>query len=454
MNTSAFQLLSEKLNKTLAKLGISEPTEIQQQAIPEILAGHDLMASAETGSGKTAAFLLPIIQKLVENPAPNSATRVLILAPTRELARQIDKQAQALAQFTSISSGLITGGDSMQYQRALLRKNPEIIVATPGRILEHSQQQATDFSELEFLVLDEADQMLDLGFSDDVLAIAEFTHKNKQSLLFSATLKTAAIKKITEQILRNPKSINLNHIEDTPSQISQAIITADDLTHKEKLTSWLLQNDKYRKAVVFCNTKAQVDRLGGLLRYHKLKAATLHGDIGQDVRNQIMTQFRDGKFDVLVASDVAARGLDVSEVDLVINFDMPQSLEDYIHRIGRTGRAGQDGSAITLVTHKDWNFMASFERKLDIKFELRVVKALIGKYKGPQKLKASGKAASSKKKAHKKPKTAREKKRLAKKHNKKTQTQSDNTSSTTSPKPKKKFGAVLKDAGDLPMRKK
>lgn len=433
-----FSKLNSKLTKALDKLAITQPTEIQQEAIPVILDGQDLMASAETGSGKTAAFLLPILDKLLENPNANTGTRVLILAPTRELARQIHKEAQNLAQFTGIESGLITGGDSYKFQRAMLRKNPEIVVSTPGRILEHSQQGATELNDIEFFVLDEADKMLDMGFSDDVLAIADFCSKDRQSLLFSATLQGKGISHITKSILKDPEIIKLNSYDDIQSNIAQSIVTADDLAHKEKLTNWLLQNIKYRKAVVFCNTKVQVDRLGGLLRYHKLKAANLHGDIKQDTRNEVMVQFRDGKFDVLVASDVAARGLDVSEVDLVINFDMPHSLEDYIHRIGRTGRAGQSGEAVSLIAHKDWNLMASIERQLGTKFDIRVIKALIGKYKGPEKLKASGKAANKKKRkvAGKKNMTARDKKRLAKKQDKKTSSSSANT------KPKKKFGGV------------
>lgn len=433
---TAFEQLNPKLIKALDKLGIQKPTEVQQEAIPIVLDGLDLMASAETGSGKTAAFLLPILHQLLTRKAPNSATRVLILAPTRELARQIHKQAVDLTKFTGIQAGLITGGQSFKEQRAALRKNPEIVIATPGRILDHSQQGATDFADLEFLVLDEADKMLDMGFSDDVLAIANYCSTERQSLLFSATLQSAGIRHITKNLLNNPESITLNTYEDAQENIHQSVILADDLEHKEKLTGQLLQNETYRKAVVFCNTKTQVERLSGLLRYHKLKAGHIHGDIKQDTRNHIMVQFRDGKFDVLIASDVAARGLDVKDVDLVINFDMAQSLEDYIHRIGRTGRAGAEGSAISLITHKDWNLMVTIQGKLDTKFEVKTVKNLIAKYQGPQKLKKSGKAAGKKKRkpAGKKPQTQREKKRLAKKQEKK--------ASNTGTKPKKKFGGI------------
>ncbi|AOE49555.1 DEAD/DEAH box helicase [Kangiella sediminilitoris] len=437
---TVFTQLDTKLIKALDALSFKKPTDIQQEAIPFVLEGMDLMASAETGSGKTAAFLLPILDRLLAKKAPNSGTRVLILAPTRELARQIHKQALELTQFTGIQSGLITGGQSFREQRAAMRKNPEIIIGTPGRILDHSQQGATDFADLEYLVLDEADKMLDMGFSDDVIAISNYCSKKRQSLLFSATLQGAGIKHITNTLLKNPRSITLNTYEDAQANIHQSIILADDLEHKEKLVGQLLQNEKYRKAVVFCNTKTQVERLSGLLRYHKLKVGHIHGDIKQDTRNHIMVQFRDGKFDVLIASDVAARGLDVKDVDLVLNFDMAQSLEDYIHRIGRTGRAGAEGSAISLITHKDWNLMVTIQNKLGAKFEVRTVQNLVAKYQGPQKLKKSGKAAGKKKRKHagKKGMTARDKKRLAKKQDKK----QDKKTPNADVKPKKKFGGI------------
>ncbi len=444
---SIFQELNPKLVKALDKLNITEPTDIQQEAIPVVLDGLDVMASAETGSGKTAAFVLPILERLLAKKAPNSGTRVLILAPTRELARQIHKQTMDLAKFTGIQAGLITGGEEFKVQRAAMRKNPEIIIGTPGRILDHSQQGATEFEDLEFLVLDEADKMLDMGFSDDVIAIANYCSSDRQSLLFSATLQGAGIRHITKTLLKNPEPITLNTYEDAQANIHQSIITADNLEHKEKLTGQLLQNEKYRKAVVFCNTKTQVERLSGLLRYHKLRVGHIHGDIKQDTRNHIMVQFRDGKFDVLIASDVAARGLDVKDVDLVINFDMAQSLEDYIHRIGRTGRAGAEGAAISLITHKDWNLMVTIQTKLGARFDVKTVKNLVAKYQGPQKLKKSGKAASNKKRkpAGKKGMTNRDKKRLAKKQDKKQDKKQEKKDSNISSKPKKKFGGIKKE---------
>ncbi len=450
-DTSIFQELHSGLQKALEKLKHHTPTEVQEKTIKPILDGQDLMVSAETGSGKTAAFLLPIIHKLLEKPSPHTSTRVLILAPTRELARQINKQAKDLAQFTSIKTGLIIGGAEYKYQQSIFRDNPEIIIATPGRMLEHCEKESCDLNDLEYLVIDEADKMFEMGFSDDVQAIAGYCSSERQTLLFSATLKSKGIKHLTDYLMDEPQAIVLNSFEAKNDAIEQFIITADDLVHKEKLTQWLLANEDYRKAIVFCNTKEQVDRLGGLIRYHKIAAGTLHGDISQSVRNHVMTQFRDSKIKVLIASDVAARGIDVKDIDLVINFDMAHNAEDYIHRIGRTARAGETGTAISLISHREWNLMVTIEKAISGKFQLRTIKELPAKYKGPKKLKASGKAAGSKKKKDNGKKlTAREKKRLEKKQKKKV----TGSSTSSTDKPKKKFGAVMVDSGDAPMKKK
>ncbi len=448
-----FNLLHEKLQKTLVKLGFEQETEIQSKSISLILDGKDLAASAETGSGKTAAYLLPILNHLLENKVNHSGTRCLVLVPTRELARQVEKQFEQLAQFSSASAGVLTGGASMQFQRAMLRKDPEILIATPGRILEHSNSGDTELGNLEYLVLDEADKMLDLGFSDDVTAISEFCNSKRQTLLFSATLNARGIKPVIQKMLNNPEYLVLNSFEDQQKQISQQIIPADDLKHKEKLVNWLLKNETYRKAIIFCNTKAQVDRLGGLMRYHKHAAGTLHGDNSQEVRNQVMSQFRDNKFNILIASDVAARGIDVKEVDLVINFDMAHNGDDYIHRIGRTGRAGEAGLAISLISSREWNLMATIENFLKTKFEKRLVKSLLGKYTGPKNLKSNGKAATKGKRNSGKKLTAREKKRLDKKKTKKDKQKLEPEDTIASSKPKKKFGG-FSDAPIQPLRKK
>ncbi|WP_376707977.1 DEAD/DEAH box helicase [Kangiella sp. TOML190] len=448
-----FSQLHPKLQKTLSKLNFNQATDIQAAAIPLVLSGQDLAASAETGSGKTAAYLLPILHQILENPSNQSGTRTLVLVPTRELARQVEKQFEQLAQFTSIKAGSLTGGASMQYQRAMLRKDPEVLIATPGRILDHIKGGATELDKLEYLVLDEADKMLDMGFSEDVTAITDSCSTKRQTLLFSATMNGHGLKQIMTQLLDKPQILKLNSFEDQQQQIRQQIIPADDLKHKEKLTHWLLSHEQYRKAIVFCNTKSQVDRLGGLLKYHKHETGTLHGNNSQELRNQIMMQFRDGKFKVLVASDVAARGIDIKDVDLVLNFDMAQNGDDYIHRVGRTGRAGESGLAISLISSREWNLMATIEKYLKTKFEKRLVKALIGSYTGPKQLKANGKAATKGKRNSGKNLTAREKKRLEKKLAKKQKAKQEPEDQMSSNKPKKKFGGVSEE-GLAPLRKK
>ncbi len=385
------------LQKSLAKLGLEEPTEVQLRGIPLALEGKDLLISAETGSGKTAAYLLPMLHRFLELDAPKSATRGLVLLPTRELARQVFKHFTLLAEFSQLKAGLITGGEDFKYQRSLIRKNPELIIATPGRLLEHLSHNNIDLSDLEVLVLDEADRMLDMGFSEDVLKIAEGSRPERQTLLLSATLKTRGLMTVVKKVLREPTQLLLSGARDQHTSIRQQIVLADDVAHKQKLLFRLLELETYNKAIVFSNTKVQADRLSGLIRYHKFRAGVLHGDMEQDDRNRVMDLMRRDQISILVATDVAARGLDIAGVDLVVNFDMPRSGDEHVHRIGRTGRAGESGLAISLIAASEWNLMSSIERYLRMEFERRDVPGLEGKYKGPAKLKASGKAAGKRK---------------------------------------------------------
>jgi superfamily II DNA/RNA helicase len=395
--------LHERLIKAIDKLGFEQPTPVQSQVIPPALEHKDLKVSAETGSGKTAAFLLPILHHLLSKSAPDTGTRALVLAPTRELARQILRHCKELAAFTGLQAEVITGGAGYSYQVALFRKNPEIIIATPGRLLEHLEKGNTDFSDLEVLVLDEADRMLDMGFSEDVLSIAASCNRERQTLLFSATLHQRGLAAIAQKVLREPETLTLNTVQDERTNIRRQIVLADDSAHKSKLTAWLLDNETYDKALVFTNSKVQADSLGGYLRYQKQRVGVLHSGMDQDARNRTMGLLRNGGINVLVATDVASRGLDVKGIDLVINFDMARSGDDYIHRIGRTGRAGEEGLAVALIASNEWNLMSSIERYLRQPFERRTIKGLEGQYKGPKKLKKSGKAAGSKKKkAHEK----------------------------------------------------
>ncbi len=437
--------LHERLLKTLDEKKLQQPTKVQEQVIPLALSGKDLMVSAETGSGKTLAFLLPILDHFMRQLSPETGTRALILTPTRELARQVFIQCQLFIRSSRLQAGLIIGGETFKFQRAMLRKNPEFIIATPGRLLEHFEHGNPDLSGLEFLVLDEADRMLDMGFSEEVMAIVAACNKDRQTLLFSATLKHRKLSAITNDLLNDPQQVILSTARDRHGDIQQQIITADDEKHKSELTSWLLHNETFDKALVFCNKKIQVDSLGAFLRYKKLRVGVLHGDMDQEQRKHVLQQLRSGTISILVASDVAARGLDVTGIDLVINFDMPRSGDDYVHRIGRTGRAGKQGLAISLISATEWNLMSSIEHYLRLRFDRRDVDALKSSYQGPKKLKKSGKAASDKKrkdKVEKKPKIKikqrhRDKKNLGKRRKPSADPQEISSEDGTSPMKKR-----------------
>lgn len=385
------------LLKVMEEQGFEQPTAVQERAIPAVLAGKNLLVSAKTGSGKTIAFLLPAMQQILDRPAINSAsTRILILTPTRELARQILKTAQMLAKHTPLKVGMIAGGEELKYQKALLRKNPEIIVATPGRLAEHIAHKSVDFTGLEVLVLDEADRMLELGLSEDVLKIAGECASARQTLLFSATLEQRGLRHLIKQVLQDLPAEEIT-VDEAPNRIQQQIILADDVKHKEKLLVALLGKSTFTKAVVFANTKAKAAQLDGFLRYHQYSVSALHGDMTQDQRKRSLDIFRHNRTRILVATDVAARGLDIEGVDLIINFDMAHSGDDYIHRIGRTGRADSEGRAVSFIAAPDWNLMSSIERYLKVGFEKISLPGLQAEYQGPKKVKASGKAASVKK---------------------------------------------------------
>ncbi len=390
--------LHERLLKAVAELKFVEPTPVQMAAIPPALEGRDLRVTAQTGSGKTAAFVLPMLNRLIGDAQPRVRIRALILLPTRELAQQTLKEVERFSQFTFIKSGLVTGGEDFKYQAAMLRKVPDVLIGTPGRLIEQLNAGNLDLKEVELLVLDEADRMLDMGFSDDVQRLANECANRAQTLLFSATSGGNGLREMVAAVLCDPQHLRLNSVSELNEGTRQQIITADDPGHKERLVHWLLANETYQKAIIFTNTRAQADRLYGRLVASDHKAFVLHGEKDQKDRKLAIDRLKQGGVKILVATDVAARGLDVEGLDLVINFDMPRSGDEYVHRIGRTGRAGNDGLAISLICHNDWNLMSSIERYLKQRFERRVIKELKGVYQGPKKVKASGKAAGVKKK--------------------------------------------------------
>ena len=390
--------LHERLLKAVAELNFTEPTPVQLAAIPPGIEGRDLRVIAQTGSGKTAAFVLPMLNRLIGAAVPRVRIRVLILLPTRELAQQTLREVERFSQFTFIKSGLITGGEDFKVQGAMLRKVPDVLIGTPGRLIEHLNAGTLDIKEVEMLILDEADRMLDMGFAEDLERLTTECAGRQQTLLFSATSGGNGLREIVGKVLRNPLHLKLNMVGQLNEGTRQQVITADDLTHKERLVQWLLANETYQKAIIFTNTRDMADRLYGRLVAAEVKAFVLHGDKDQKDRKIAIDRFRTGGSKVLVATDVAARGLDVEGLDLVINFDMPRSGDEYVHRIGRTGRAGGEGLAISLICHNDWSLMSSVERYLKQRFERRVIKELKGSYHGPKNLKASGKAVGVKKK--------------------------------------------------------
>jgi len=390
--------LHERLLKAVAELNFVEPTPVQAAAIPLALEGRDLRVTAQTGSGKTAAFVLPMLNRFIGDAQPRVRIRGVILLPTRELAQQTLKEVERFSQFTFIKSGLITGGEDFKVQAAMLRKVPDILIGTPGRLLEHLNAGNLKLNEVEVLVLDEADRMLDMGFAEDVQRLAGECVGPHQTLLFSATTGGAGLREMIASVLREPQHLQLNSVSQLNEGTRQQIITADHNHHKEQLVNWLLANETYQKAIIFTNTRVQADRLYGKLVAADYKVFVLHGEKDQKDRKLAIDRLKQGGVKILVATDVAARGLDVDGLDLVINFDMPRSGDDYVHRIGRTGRAGGEGLAISLICHNDWNLMSSVERYLKQRFERRTVKELKGVYQGPKNLKASGKAVGPKKK--------------------------------------------------------
>jgi superfamily II DNA/RNA helicase len=391
--------LHESLKKSLSALGLETATPIQEAVIPAIRSGQDIQASSETGSGKSAAFLLPILQKMLDEPAPETATRCLVISPTRELALQLDKHCRDLAKFSPVNSLAVVGGEILKEQKAKLRKNPEIVVGTPGRLLEHAQKKSLLLEDIEFLVLDEADRTLDMGFQEEVLEIVSHCNSNRQTILLSATLEHSGLGAISAELQKEPQRIAIGTHRSAHAMIAQEIILADDPGHKKHQCNWLLVNETFKKALVFTKTRDNAEELAAFLIKQGRPAACLHGEMQHDERKRVMHLFRDGKVKVLVATDLAARGLDVPEIDLVINFAMARSGDDYVHRIGRTGRAGENGRAVSLIGPQEWNLMESIQRYLKLDFTTRIIEEHPARFSGPAKKKKSDKKSQSRKKS-------------------------------------------------------
>ncbi len=354
--------LDAKLLKAVDAAGFTNPTDIQREAIPVVLTGGDLMASAQTGTGKTAAFVLPILQRLLSpSSRRGNGPRVLVLTPTRELAAQVDGDIQKFNRFCQMRAGNVVGGVSYGPQIKLLSRPLDLLVATPGRLMDHMEEGLVDFSRLEVLVLDEADRMLDMGFIRDVRKIAGAMPEKRQTLLFSATLEGEVLS-MAKELMRDPACIQLAVNTQRHDDIAQHVHQADDPAHKHRLLTHHLGSESLNQAVVFTRTKRRADRLAKKLSREGHNCAALHGDMRQGARRRTVDHMRAGRIRVLVATDVAARGLDIKGLSHVINFDLPMVAEDYIHRIGRTGRAGASGTAISFVGPEDWELLSGIQR--------------------------------------------------------------------------------------------
>ena len=356
--------LNEPILKAIKLCGYTTPTPVQAQAIPKVLAGHDLIATAQTGTGKTAAFVLPALQLLSvpsKSTGRSKGPRVLVLTPTRELANQITTAVSTYGKFMRIRSGVILGGMPYFEQQRLLSQPVDLIVATPGRLMDHMERGRIDFSRLELLILDEADRMLDMGFSDAVDTIAAATPETRQTLMFTATMD-ASMAKLAQRLLREPLRVEIAGKKTTLEAIEQRLHAADDMQHKNRLLKHLISDKGMTKALIFSGTKRNADQLARELSAQGHSSAALHGDMSQNARNRTIMNMRRGKIRLLVATDVAARGLDVSGITHVINYDLPKNAEDYVHRIGRTGRAGASGIAISFASGKEVDSLRSIER--------------------------------------------------------------------------------------------
>jgi len=368
--------LHPALLHALQEAGYTEPTPIQSEAIPEIMAGHDLMASAQTGTGKTAAFTLPALNLLATpHPSRSRGPRILVLVPTRELAQQVNDAARKYGRFLRARTVSIVGGMPYPVQNKLLSQPVDILVATPGRLLDHMERGRIDFSRLQMLVLDEADRMLDMGFMPDVERITSALPGERQTLLFSATLE-GDIARIAGQILRTPKTIQIATQQARHENIEQRLHMVDDMGHKNKLLEHLLIDPQMNQAIVFTSTKRHAELLSEDLIAAGHKAAALHGDMTQGARNRTLTKLRHGDVNVLVATDVAARGIDVAGISHVINYDLPKFAEDYVHRIGRTGRAGRQGIAISFAAHNERFTLRKIEQFTGHRLEAEVIAGL------------------------------------------------------------------------------
>ena len=361
------------IDKAINRIKYSKPTPIQDQCIPEVLSGSDILASAQTGTGKTAAFCLPLLEFVANKPKHkhkrNISPDVLILSPTRELATQIEHELKRFSYFMDTNIVSIVGGVSYKLQNKLLKSNVNFLVATPGRLMDMVKQRKINLKHIDTLVIDEADRMLDMGFIPDIKKIFESTSQDQQVLMFTATLNKQ-IEKIAQQFLKNPKRIAIEKENKSNKNIHQIAYPVADYNQKKLVLVDILNEGDLNQAIIFTATKREADRLSDELYLMNHRSKTLHGDMSQRERTRTINRFKNNEIQILVATDVAARGIDVDDITHVINFDLPKQVEDYIHRIGRTGRAERKGKAISLVIDKEKFILQKIERYANIKIEI------------------------------------------------------------------------------------
>ena len=368
--------LKAELLRAVSEQGYDTPTPIQQKAIPAVMAGHDLMASAQTGTGKTAGFTLPILHRLASGPNDRltkvaKTPRVLVLTPTRELAIQVEESVRTYGKHLPINSLAVFGGVGINPQIANLRRGVDILVATPGRLLDHVQQRTVDLSRIEIFVLDEADRMLDMGFIRDIRKIIALLPKQRQNLMFSATF-SPEIRELASGLLNNPVSVDVATRNTAAETVTQRVIETNR-EQKKDLLLHLFETRGWHQVLIFARTKHGADALTRTLEKAGIKAAALHGNKSQGARTRALSEFKDGKLVALVATDIAARGIDIDALPYVINYELPNIAEDYVHRIGRTGRAGMEGEALSLVCHDERAYLRDIERLIKRDLERVVI---------------------------------------------------------------------------------
>ncbi len=405
--------LDSELLATVKKMGYSKPTSIQTLVLPEAMAGKDILASAPTGTGKTAAFLLPVAQHLLDYPRTKPGfPRVLILTPTRELAIQIGQDSENITELTNIKTGVITGGVNYGSHADILTSTTDILVATPGRLLEYIETEQFDAREIEILILDEADRMLDMGFSETINRIVAEARWRKQTMLFSATLEGASVIRFAKEVLNEPVFLESNPSRKEKAKVHQWLHLADSTQHKLNLLVNILKQEDVKRVVIFANKRETVQYLSGKLYAEELPCVWLEGKMPQDKRNKAIERLKSGHVNVLVATDIAARGLDIDDISHVINFDMPRKVDIYVHRIGRTARAGNKGTAISLVEAHNMGVIGKIERYINEKLPRRIIEELrpknkearVAQKKGKVKLTTAQKKAKAKKQTKKKAK--------------------------------------------------